>query len=99
MKDTGKPVVVPSAFCEKAFFRVNRRRVHQICAHAIFFLWDYLKIQVCQLRPGTLDAPKEVITREVAVSPPEITRRQRQLVIDDYPEKGLNSVLKMRGAT
>jgi hypothetical protein len=45
-----------------------------------FFLWDYLKSQVYQHRPQTLEALKEAITQEVAANSPEITRR----VMENY---------------
>jgi hypothetical protein len=40
-----------------------------------FFLWSYLKAQVYQYRPQTLEGLKEAITQEVAAIPPEMTLR------------------------
>jgi hypothetical protein len=40
-----------------------------------FFLWGYLKAQVYQHRPQTLEGLKEAITQEVAAIPPEMTCR------------------------
>jgi hypothetical protein len=40
-----------------------------------FFLWGYLKAQVYQYRPQTLESLKEAITQEVAVILPEMFRR------------------------
>jgi hypothetical protein len=39
-----------------------------------FFLWGYLKAQVYQHRPQTLEGVKEAITQEVAAIPPEMSR-------------------------
>jgi hypothetical protein len=48
-----------------------------------FFLWGYLKVQVYQHRPQTLEGLKEAITQEVAAIPPEMTRR----VMEKYQER------------
>jgi hypothetical protein len=40
-----------------------------------FFLWGYLKVQVYQHRPQTLEGLKEAITQEVAVILPKTIRR------------------------
>jgi hypothetical protein len=47
-----------------------------------FFLWDYLKAQVYQHWPQTLEGLKEA-TQEVAAIPPEMTRR----VVEKYRER------------
>lgn len=57
-----------------------------------FFLWGYLKAQVYQHRPQTLEALKEAITQEVAAIPPEMTRR----VIENYRER-LNQCINNEG--
>jgi hypothetical protein len=43
-----------------------------------FFLRGYLKGQVYQHSPQTLEGLKEAITQEVAAIPPEMTRRSRK---------------------
>jgi hypothetical protein len=48
-----------------------------------FFLWGYLKAQVCQHRPQTLEGLKEAITQEVAAIPPEMSR----WVMEGYRER------------
>jgi hypothetical protein len=58
-----------------------------------FFLWDYLKAQVYQHRPQTLEAIKEAITQEVAAIPPKMTRR----VMENYRER--LSISTMKAAT
>jgi hypothetical protein len=40
-----------------------------------FSLWGYLKAQVYQHRPLTMEGPKEAVTQEVAAIPLEITHR------------------------
>jgi hypothetical protein len=57
-----------------------------------FFLWSYLKAQVYQHRPQTLEALKEAITQEVAAIPPEMTRR----VMENYWER-LNQCIDIEG--
>jgi hypothetical protein len=47
-----------------------------------FFLWGYLKAQVCQHRPQTLEGLNVALTQEVAAIPPEVTRR----VMKNYRE-------------
>jgi hypothetical protein len=48
-----------------------------------FFLWGYLKAQVYQHRPQTLEALKETITQEVAAIVPKMTPR----VMENYWER------------
>jgi hypothetical protein len=48
-----------------------------------FFLWGYLKTQVYQHHPQTLETLKEAITQEVAAIPPEMTCR----VMENYSER------------
>jgi hypothetical protein len=48
-----------------------------------FFLWGYLKAQVCQHRPQTLEGLKEAITQEITAIPPEMTLR----VMEKYWER------------
>jgi hypothetical protein len=48
-----------------------------------FFLWGYLKAQVYQHRPQTLEGLKVEITNETAVIPPEMTRS----VMEKYRER------------
>lgn len=57
-----------------------------------FFLWGYLKAQVYQHRPQTLEALKEVITQEIAAIPLEMTRR----VIENFRER-LNQCIENEG--
>lgn len=57
-----------------------------------FFLWGYLKSQVYQHRPQTIEALKEIITQEVAAIPPEMTRR----VTENY-RKRLNQCIENEG--
>jgi len=64
-------------------YRPGGRRVHQIWANAISFLWGYLKSQVYQHRPRTLETLNKVITQEVAAIQHEMTR----MVIDNYRER------------
>jgi hypothetical protein len=47
------------------------------------FVRGYLKTQVYQHHPQTLEALNEVITQEVAAIPPEMTRR----VMENYRER------------
>jgi hypothetical protein len=76
-------LVIRSEFSEKCFLGIlspcvvtlGGRRVHQIWPCAIFFLWGYLKAQVYQHRPQTLEGLKEAMTQEVAVIPPEMTHK------------------------
>jgi hypothetical protein len=58
-----------------------------------FFLWGYLKVQVYQHHPQSLEGLKEAITQEVAALPPEMTRR----VMEKYRER-LISVSTMKAA-
>jgi hypothetical protein len=48
-----------------------------------FLLWGYLKAQVYQHRPQTLEGLKEAITQEIAAIPPEMTLR----VVGKYRER------------
>jgi hypothetical protein len=48
-----------------------------------FFLWGYLKAQVYQHHPQTLEGLKEVITQEDAAILPEMTHR----VMEKYRER------------
>jgi hypothetical protein len=57
-----------------------------------FFLWGYLKAQVYQHCPQTLEGLKEAITQEVAAIPPEMTHR----VMENYQEK-LNQCIDSEG--
>jgi hypothetical protein len=47
-------------------------RVRQIWPRAILFLWGYLRAQVYQHRPQTLEGLKEAITQEIADILPEM---------------------------
>jgi hypothetical protein len=57
-----------------------------------FFLWGYLKAQVYQHRPQTLEALKEAITQEAAAIPPEMTN----MVMEKYQER-LNQCIDNEG--
>ena len=57
-----------------------------------FFLWGYLKAQVYQHRPQTLEALTEAITQETAAIPPEMIRR----VMGNYRER-LNECIVNEG--
>jgi hypothetical protein len=43
-----------------------------------FFLWDYLKAQVYQHRPQTLEGLNEAMTQEVAAIPPKMSRKVKE---------------------
>jgi hypothetical protein len=76
-------LVVRSEFSEKCFLGMlspcvvtsGARRVRQIWPPCEFFLWGYLKAQVYQHRPQTLEGLKEAITQEVAAIPLKMTSR------------------------
>jgi hypothetical protein len=57
-----------------------------------FFLWGYLKVQVYQHHPQTLEGLKEGIMQEVAAIPPEMTLR----VMEKYRER-LNQCIDNEG--
>jgi hypothetical protein len=48
-----------------------------------FFFWGYLKAQVYQHRPQTLEGLKEEITQELAAIPPEMT----SMIMEKYRER------------
>jgi hypothetical protein len=52
-----------------------------------FFLWGYLKAEVYQHRPQTLEGLKEAITQKVAAIPPEMTRR----VMEKYQDQCIDN--------
>jgi hypothetical protein len=57
-----------------------------------FFLWGYLKAQVYQYRPQTLEGLNEAKTQEADVIPPEMTHR----VMEKYQER-LNQCIDNEG--
>jgi hypothetical protein len=57
-----------------------------------FFLWGYLRAQVYQHRPQTLEGLKGAITQKAAAIPPEMTRR----VMEKYRER-LNQCIDNEG--
>jgi hypothetical protein len=81
---------VPWACCLLAWWH----RVARCNPLRFFFLWGYLKAHVYQHRPQTFEGLKEVITQEVAATPPETTC----MVMEKYRER-LNQCIDNEGAT
>jgi hypothetical protein len=57
-----------------------------------FFLWSFLKAQVYQHRPQTLEGVKNAIAKEAAAIRPEMTRR----VMEKYRDR-LNQCIENEG--
>jgi hypothetical protein len=72
-------LVVRSEFSEKCFLAWWHRLAAAFARfdRVRFFLWSYLKAQVYEYCPQTLEGLKQAITQEVAAIPPETTRKER----------------------
>jgi hypothetical protein len=83
-------LVVCSEFSEKCFLDMLPPCVVTSGGHLVrqfdpvlFFSSGYLKAQVYQHRPQTLEGPEVAITQEVAAIPPKMPRR----VMEKYRER------------
>jgi hypothetical protein len=93
-------LVVRSEFSEKCFLGMlspsmvtsGGCHIRQILPRG-FFLWVYLKAQVYEHRPQTLEALMEAITQEVAAILSKMTRR----VMENYRER-LNQCIDNEGS-